>query len=208
MICIISDTRFASNIAGDTKWAIRRMPNIKPAFEQVRMPCISGAVRGRPHDRTLPAQRSPSRRRMPGCGHASPSTPEPAGERPPAPGPHQPCAMDRLEAVSPQRQLLADSGRMRPHGACILTGSYMTFSRRSVRQLLLVACHHRSQHATRLRHAVRQCRNLPTGAMRYGKQFTTRREAMDEAMDWLTFYNHRRLHSTLRHVSPMAFEQR
>jgi transposase InsO family protein len=31
---------------------------------------------------------------------------------------------------------------------------------------------------------------------------------MDEVMDWLTLYNHRRLHSTLGHVSPMTFEQR
>ena len=42
----------------------------------------------------------------------------------------------------------------------------------------------------------------------YGKRFATRRAAMDEVMDWLTFYNHRRLHSTLGHVSPMTFEQR
>jgi transposase InsO family protein len=42
----------------------------------------------------------------------------------------------------------------------------------------------------------------------YGKRFATRRDAMDEVMDWLTFYNHRRLHSTLGHVSPMTFEQR
>ena len=26
-------------------------------------------------------------------------------------------------------------------------------------------------------------------------------------IDWLTFYNHRRLHSTLTHVSPMQFEE-
>jgi transposase InsO family protein len=31
---------------------------------------------------------------------------------------------------------------------------------------------------------------------------------MDEVIDWLTFYNHRRLHSTLGYVSPMQFEQR
>ena len=42
----------------------------------------------------------------------------------------------------------------------------------------------------------------------YGKRFATRRAAMDEVMDWLTFYNHRRLHSTLGHISPMTFEQR
>jgi transposase InsO family protein len=42
----------------------------------------------------------------------------------------------------------------------------------------------------------------------YGRKFATRREAMDEVMDWLTFYNHKRLHSTLGYVSPMTFEQR
>ncbi|MSQ60016.1 MAG: IS3 family transposase, partial [Betaproteobacteria bacterium] len=35
----------------------------------------------------------------------------------------------------------------------------------------------------------------------------TRRQAMDEVIDWMTFYNHRRLHSTLGCVSPMQFEQ-
>ena len=41
----------------------------------------------------------------------------------------------------------------------------------------------------------------------YGKKFATQREAMDEVIDWLTFYNHRRLHSTLGYVSPMRFEE-
>lgn len=40
----------------------------------------------------------------------------------------------------------------------------------------------------------------------YGKKFATQRQAMDEVIDWLTFYNHRRLHSTLEYVSPMRFE--
>lgn len=40
----------------------------------------------------------------------------------------------------------------------------------------------------------------------YGRRFATHREAMDEVIDWLTFYNHRRLHSTLGYVSPMKFE--
>ena len=31
---------------------------------------------------------------------------------------------------------------------------------------------------------------------------------MDEVIDWLTFYNHSRLHSTLGYVSPMQFEER
>ncbi|MFX1670702.1 IS3 family transposase [Paraburkholderia sp. A2WS-5] len=41
----------------------------------------------------------------------------------------------------------------------------------------------------------------------HGKRFATRREAMDEVIDWLSFYNHSRLHSTLNYVSPMQFEQ-
>jgi transposase InsO family protein len=41
----------------------------------------------------------------------------------------------------------------------------------------------------------------------HGRRFETRREAMDEVIDWLSFYNHRRLHSTLGYVSPMQFER-
>ena len=41
----------------------------------------------------------------------------------------------------------------------------------------------------------------------YGRRFETRRQAMDEVIDWMTFYNHKRLHSTLGYVSPMQFEQ-
>ncbi len=41
-----------------------------------------------------------------------------------------------------------------------------------------------------------------------GVRFPTRRVAMDEVIDWMSFYNHRRLHSTLAYVSPMQFEQR
>ena len=29
---------------------------------------------------------------------------------------------------------------------------------------------------------------------------------MDEVIDWLRFYNHRRLHTTLGYLSPMQFE--
>ena len=39
-------------------------------------------------------------------------------------------------------------------------------------------------------------------------RFDTRHVAKDEVIDWITFYNHRRLHSALGHTSPMAFEQK
>jgi putative transposase len=42
----------------------------------------------------------------------------------------------------------------------------------------------------------------------YGRKFTTRREAMDEVIDWINFYNQKRLHSTLGYISPLQFEQR
>ena len=42
----------------------------------------------------------------------------------------------------------------------------------------------------------------------YGQRFATRRQAMDEVIDWLGFYNHSRLHSTLGYISPMQFAQR
>ena len=41
----------------------------------------------------------------------------------------------------------------------------------------------------------------------HGMWFDTRRAAKDEVMDWLQFYNHRRLHSTLGYLSPMNFEK-
>ena len=41
----------------------------------------------------------------------------------------------------------------------------------------------------------------------YGQRFETRRQAMDEVIDGLTFYNHHRLHSTLGYVSPIQFEK-
>jgi transposase InsO family protein len=39
-------------------------------------------------------------------------------------------------------------------------------------------------------------------------RFATRRQAKDEVMDWLMFYNGKRLHSTLGYLSPMAFEKK
>ena len=41
----------------------------------------------------------------------------------------------------------------------------------------------------------------------HGMRFETRRAAKDEVMDWLQFYNHRRLHSTLGYLSPTNFER-
>src|SRR5580704_15589563 len=38
----------------------------------------------------------------------------------------------------------------------------------------------------------------------HGMQFATRRQAKDDIINWLQFYNHRRLHSTLGYLSPMA----
>ena len=41
----------------------------------------------------------------------------------------------------------------------------------------------------------------------HGQRFVTRRHAKDETIDWLLWYNHSRLHSTLNYVSPMQFEK-
>ena len=45
------------------------------------------------------------------------------------------------------------------------------------------------------------------GGRLYGDKFATRRQDMDEIIDWLTFYSRRRLHFTLGCVSPMRFEE-
>ena len=36
----------------------------------------------------------------------------------------------------------------------------------------------------------------------------SRRRAKDEVLKWLTFYNSKRLHSTLGYMTPMAFEKK
>jgi len=40
-----------------------------------------------------------------------------------------------------------------------------------------------------------------------GRRFARLRQLMDEVIDWLSFYNNRRLHCTLGYVSPMKFEE-
>jgi hypothetical protein len=39
------------------------------------------------------------------------------------------------------------------------------------------------------------------------QKLATRREAMDEVIDWLRFYNHSQLHSTLRYIRLMKFDE-
>ena len=41
----------------------------------------------------------------------------------------------------------------------------------------------------------------------HGQRFVTRRQAKDEVIDWVLWYNSTRLHSTLAYVSPMRFEK-
>ena len=41
----------------------------------------------------------------------------------------------------------------------------------------------------------------------HGQRFQTIREAKDEIIAWLLWYNQTRMHSTLKYVSPMQFEQ-
>jgi putative transposase len=42
----------------------------------------------------------------------------------------------------------------------------------------------------------------------HGLRFATYRQAKDRVIDWLRLHNHRRLHSTLGYLSPMAFEKK
>jgi transposase InsO family protein len=41
----------------------------------------------------------------------------------------------------------------------------------------------------------------------HGQHFETVRQAKDEALDWLLWYNQTRLHSTLNYVSPVQYGQ-
>ena len=42
----------------------------------------------------------------------------------------------------------------------------------------------------------------------HGQKFATREQSRQAVMDWMAFYNHRRLHSSLGYLSPMQYEQR
>ncbi|MBG6073578.1 transposase InsO family protein [Polaromonas sp. CG_9.7] len=54
------------------------------------------------------------------------------------------------------------------------------------------------------------CSETLIGSLRverlHGQRFVTRRQAKDETIAWLLWYNKVRLHSTLAYVSPMQFE--
>jgi Integrase core domain len=41
----------------------------------------------------------------------------------------------------------------------------------------------------------------------HGRRLETRQQAKDEVLDWLHWYNRKRLHSTLNYVSPMEYER-
>jgi hypothetical protein len=41
----------------------------------------------------------------------------------------------------------------------------------------------------------------------HGQRFATRQQARDEVLDWLHWYNRKRLHSTLNYLSPMEYER-
>jgi len=41
----------------------------------------------------------------------------------------------------------------------------------------------------------------------HGQRFKSRRQAKDETLGWLFWYNRQRLHSTLAYVSPMQYER-
>jgi len=41
----------------------------------------------------------------------------------------------------------------------------------------------------------------------HGQRLKSRRQARDETLAWLFWYNRERLHSTLAYVSPMQYEQ-
>jgi putative transposase len=41
----------------------------------------------------------------------------------------------------------------------------------------------------------------------HGRRWETRQQAKDEVLDWLHWYNRKRLHSTLNYLSPMEYER-
>lgn len=113
MRCSRGDTRCASYIAGDTKKG--RLDGCQASSPPSSRSACRASLARSGGDRMIGPSPRNDRPAGEGCqAVAAPApaplaTPEPAGEHPPAPAPRQPCAMDRLESVSPQRQLLAGS---------------------------------------------------------------------------------------------------
>ena len=111
MLCSRSDTRCASRIAGDTKKG--RLVGCQASSPPSSRSASRAYLARSGGDGMIGPSPRNDRPDGEGCqAVATPApaplaTPEPAGERPAAPGPRQPCAMDRLETVSSQRQLLA-----------------------------------------------------------------------------------------------------
>jgi transposase InsO family protein len=60
-------------------------------------------------------------------------------------------------------------------------------------------------------HASDACSETLFGSLKverlHGQRFKSRRQAMDEVVAWMLWYNRSRLHSTLAYVSPMQFEE-
>ena len=66
-------------------------------------------------------------------------------------------------------------------------------------------------HAAQLTARSNACSETLFGSLKverlHGQRFVTRRQAKDETIAWLLWYNQTRLHSTLAYVSPVRFEQ-
>jgi transposase InsO family protein len=98
---------------------------------------------------------------------------------------------DRLAAVFPNSD-----------GRCRLRDAYWEPVSR-----LAVACKGKAREPKQHHRPGRRFGSLKVERL-HAMHFVTRRQAKDEVIDWLRFYNHRRLHSTLGYLSPMAFEKK
>jgi hypothetical protein len=142
--CILSDTICALRIAGDTKnGRLAGCQASRPPSSRSASPASLTRSGGDGMIGPSPRNDRPDGDGFRAVATSAPAplaTPEPAGNRPAAPGPRQPCAMDRLEAVSPQRQLLADcrrprkSASWRPDRDLALANGQPTSQQRAVRR--------------------------------------------------------------------------